>query len=140
MRVPPGQRAGAVLAMRGALQDAGLAPGQVDHLNLHGTGTPGNDAAEDRAVLTVFGSALPCASTKGQTGHTLGAAGGVEASLALLSLEVQCMPASLNLRQQDPALHARLLTEPTPARLSVVASNSFGFGGTNACLVFGAAA
>ena len=139
MSSPHPEGAGAVMAMRAALEAAGLAPAQVDHLNLHGTGTPGNDAAEDRAVMTVFGNTLPCASTKGQTGHTLGAAGGVEASLALLSIETQCMPASLNLQQQDPALHARLLTEPTPAPLAVVASNSFGFGGSNACLVFGAA-
>jgi 3-oxoacyl-[acyl-carrier-protein] synthase-1 len=139
MSSPHPEGEGAVLAMRGALQAAGLAPSQVDFLNLHGTGTPGNDAAEDRAVLAVFGSTLPCASTKGQTGHTLGAAGAVEASMSLLSLDTRCMPASLNLRRQDPALHARLLAEPTPAALRVVASNSFGFGGSNACLLFGAA-
>jgi 3-oxoacyl-[acyl-carrier-protein] synthase-1 len=137
MSSPHPEGAGAVLALQAALADAGVAPDRVDYLNLHGTGTPGNDAAEDRAVMQVFGARLPCSSTKGQTGHTLGAAGGVEASLALLALEQACMPASLNLREQDPTLHATLLREPVPAPLRVVASNSFGFGGSNACLVFG---
>ena len=137
MSSPHPEGAGAVLALQAALADAGVAPDRVDYLNLHGTGTPGNDAAEDRAVMQVFGARLPCSSTKGQTGHTLGAAGGVEASMSLLALEQGCMPASLNLREQDPALHATLLREPVPAPLRVVASNSFGFGGSNACLVFG---
>jgi 3-oxoacyl-[acyl-carrier-protein] synthase-1 len=125
--------------MRAALADAGLGPEAVDYLNLHGTGTPGNDAAEDRAVLTVFGHGLPCSSTKGATGHTLGAAGGVEAVLCLLALREGLLPANLNLHERDPQLAAALVTRPTPRRLSVVASNSFGFGGSNACLVFGAA-
>jgi 3-oxoacyl-[acyl-carrier-protein] synthase-1 len=140
MSSPHPEGAGAALAMRAALADAGLAPEAVDYLNLHGTGTPGNDAAEDRAVTSVFGTRLACSSTKGQTGHTLGAAGGVEASLALLAIETGCMPATLNLRDQDPALHAAVLREPTSRALRVVASNSFGFGGSNACLLFGSAA
>lgn len=140
MSSPHPEGAGAVLAMRAALAQAGLQPLQVDYLNLHGTGTPGNDAAEDRAVCVVFGTTLPCSSTKGHTGHTLGAAGGVEASIALLALQHGLAPATLNLRQQDPALHSRILREPLQRPLSVVASNSFGFGGSNACLVFGAAA
>lgn len=140
MSSPHPEGAGAALAMRAALAQAGLRPEQVDYLNLHGTGTPGNDAAEDRAVCAVFGSALPCSSTKGYTGHTLGAAGGVEASIALLALQHGLAPPSLNLQQQDPALHAGLLREPLRQALKVVASNSFGFGGSNASLVFGAAA
>jgi 3-oxoacyl-[acyl-carrier-protein] synthase-1 len=139
MSSPHPEGAGAALAMRGALAQAGLRPEQVDYLNLHGTGTPGNDAAEDRAVCAVFGTALPCSSTKGYTGHTLGAAGGVEASIALLSLQYGLAPPSLNLQQQDPALHAGLLRAPLHQPLKVVASNSFGFGGSNACLVFEAA-
>lgn len=139
MSSPHPEGAGAADAMRGALAQAGLQPGDVDYLNLHGTGTPGNDAAEDRAVGAVFGSGLPCSSTKGFTGHTLGAAGGVEASVALLALQHGLAPAGLNLLTQDPALHARILREPLRQTLRVVASNSFGFGGSNACLLFGAA-
>ncbi len=138
MSSPHPEGAGAVLAMRAALAQAGLQPQQVDYLNLHGTGTPGNDAAEDRAVGAVFGTTLPCSSTKGYTGHTLGAAGGVEASIALLALQHGLAPAGLNLRMQDPALHSHILREPLRQPLKVVASNSFGFGGSNACLVFGA--
>ena len=140
MSSPHPHGAGAALAMRGALAQAGLRPEQVDYLNLHGTGTPGNDAAEDQAVCAVFGTALACSSTKGYTGHTLGAAGGVEASIALLALQHGLAPASLNLQQQDPGLQAGLLRAPLLKPLKVVASNSFGFGGSNACLVFGAAA
>ena len=88
---------------------------------------------------TVFGTSLPCSSTKGYTGHTLGAAGGVEASIALLALQHGLAPSSLNLQQQDPTLHAGLLRAPLQRPLRVVASNSFGFGGSNASLVFGAA-
>ena len=139
MSSPHPEGAGAALAMRAALAQAGLQPEQVDYLNLHGTGTPGNDAAEDQAVCAVFGRSLACSSTKGYTGHTLGAAGGVEASIALLALEHGLAPPSLNLQTQDPALHAQLLREPQRAALKVVASNSFGFGGSNASLLLGAA-
>jgi 3-oxoacyl-[acyl-carrier-protein] synthase-1 len=139
MSSPHPEGAGAAAAMRQALASAGLQAGDVDYLNLHGTGTPGNDAAEDRAVNTVFGPTLPCSSTKGYTGHTLGAAGGVEAAVALLALEHGFMPAGLNVQQPDPALHSLYLREPREGRLRVVASNSFGFGGSNCSLIFGAA-
>jgi 3-oxoacyl-[acyl-carrier-protein] synthase-1 len=140
MSSPHPEGAGAALAMRGALAQAGLAPAEVDYLNLHGTGTPGNDAAEDQGVCAVFGTATPCSSTKGYTGHTLGAAGAVEASISLLALQHGFAPAGLNLRTPDPALHSAYLREPMQRELRVVASNSFGFGGSNACLVFGRAA
>jgi 3-oxoacyl-[acyl-carrier-protein] synthase-1 len=140
MSSPHPEGAGAAAAMRGALVQAGLQATDVQYLNLHGTGTPGNDAAEDRAVCAVFGTALPCSSTKGFTGHTLGAAGGVEAGIALLALEHGLMPAGLNLQMPDPTLHAAYLHAPRAQRLRVVASNSFGFGGSNCCLLFGAAA
>jgi len=140
MSSPHPEGAGAAEAMRGALAQAGLAPGQVDYLNLHGTATPNNDAAEDLAVTAVFGDALPCSSTKGATGHTLGAAGGVEAAIAMLALQHGLMPGGLNRRAADPALRCRYLDAPQEAALRVVASNSFGFGGSNACLLFGAAA
>ena len=140
MSSPHPEGAGAAAAMRDALAQAGLQPQQVDYLNLHGTGTPGNDAAEDQAVAAVFGTALPCSSTKGFTGHTLGAAGGVEAAISILALQQGFMPAGLNVRQVDPALRTHYLLEPRGQALQVVASNSFGFGGSNACLVFGKAA
>jgi 3-oxoacyl-[acyl-carrier-protein] synthase-1 len=140
MSSPHPQGLGAAEAMRGALAQAGLAPTQVDYINLHGTATPNNDAAEDMAVCAVFGRSVPCSSTKGATGHTLGAAGGVEASIAMLALQHGFMPGGLNRLTPDPALHCSYLTENRAAALNVVASNSFGFGGSNACLIFGAAA
>ena len=140
MSSPHPEGAGAAAAMRAALAQAGLQPADIDHLNLHGTGTPGNDAAEDKAVVAVFGTALPCSSTKGYTGHTLGAAGGVEAAVAMLALQHGFMPAGLNVQTPDPALHTLYLREPREQRLRAVASNSFGFGGSNASLIFGAAA
>ena len=139
MSSPHPEGAGAAAAMRGALEQAGLQAKDVDYLNLHGTGTPGNDAAEDRAVISVFGPDLPCSSTKGYTGHTLGAAGGVEAAIAMLALQHGCMPAGLHVLHPDPALHAKYLREPRVQLLRTVASNSFGFGGSNASLIFGAA-
>lgn len=140
MSAPHPEGAGAAGAMRMALADAGLEPGQIDYINLHGTGTPSNDAAEDKAVQAVFGTATPCSSTKGATGHTLGAAGAVEASLCLLALRHGLMPGGLNRRTPDAALHVRYLTENRRATLRAVLSNSFGFGGTNASLIFGGAA
>ena len=138
MSSPHPEGAGAALAMRAALAQAGLAPADIDYLNLHGTGTPNNDAAEDRAVDAVFGRALPCSSTKGYTGHTLGAAGGIEAAISMLALQHGLAPAGINLRRPDPALQVHYLREPLRRPLATVASNSFGFGGSNACLVFGA--
>ena len=139
MSSPHPEGAGAALAMRGALDQAGLQAADVNYLNLHGTGTPGNDAAEAVAVHTVFGSRMPCSSTKGHTGHTLGAAGGVEAAVALLALQHGFMPGGLNVQALDPALHVNYLLAARDAKLRVVASNSFGFGGSNACLLLGAA-
>ena len=139
MSSPHPQGLGAAQAMRAALADAGVRADELDYLNLHGTGTPGNDAAEDPAVLAVFGPELPCSSTKGLTGHTLGAAGGVEAAIAMLALQHAWLPAGLNLEQPDAALGCHYLRAPRPQAAKLVASNSFGFGGSNACLVFGAA-
>ena len=139
MSSPHPEGAGAAQAMRAALAQAGLQPQDVDYLNLHGTGTPGNDAAEDKAVTIVYGTVLPCSSTKGFTGHTLGAAGGVEAAVAILALQDGFMPAGLNVRQADPALRSNYLREHRDQVVQIVASNSFGFGGSNASLLFGAA-
>lgn len=134
MSSPHPEGLGAAEAMRAALAQAGLQPGDIDYLNLHGTATPNNDQAEDLAVSRVFGP-VPCSSTKGATGHTLGAAGAVEAALSLLSMARQWLPAGLNVRERDPALTANYQCEGRPAALRHVASNSFGFGGSNACLI-----
>ena len=139
MSSPHPDGAGAVDAMRRALADAHLHPGQIDYVNLHGTATPSNDAAEDRAVQTVFGSPVPCSSTKGATGHTLAAAGGVEAVLSLLALREGLLPGGLNVRERDAALGVNYLTANRRAPLRHVLSNSFGFGGSNASLVLGEA-
>ena len=139
MSTPHPEGAGAVEAMRAALADAHLQPADIDYINLHGTATPSNDAAEARAVGQVFGADTPCSSTKGATGHTLGAAGGVEAAIALLALRHGLMPAGLNLRQVDVDLKLNYLCANRHAPVRRVVSNSFGFGGSNACLVLGAA-
>ncbi len=128
---------GAVLAMRQALARADVTPAQVDYINLHGTATPLNDAAEDRAVLRVFGSETPCSSTKGWTGHTLGAAGITEAILVCLCLEHGLIPGTLNTHQRDPKLGAGVVLENRERPLRVALSNSFGFGGSNCSLLFG---
>jgi 3-oxoacyl-[acyl-carrier-protein] synthase I len=139
MSSPHPEGLGAAAAMRGALAQAQLQPQDVHYLNLHGTGTPGNDAAEAQAVVAVFGTQLPCSSTKGFTGHTLGAAGGVEAAIAMLALQHGFVPGGLNLQTPDPSLHCNYIHSTTEQPLEVAASNSFGFGGSNACLVFGSA-
>jgi 3-oxoacyl-[acyl-carrier-protein] synthase I len=140
MSTPHPEGAGAIAAMRGALADAHLQASDIDYINLHGTATPSNDAAEDKAVCAVFGSATPCSSTKGATGHTLGAAGGIEAVISLLALRHGLMPAGLNVQQRDPALQMNYLQANRHAPLKRVLSNSFGFGGSNASLVFGGVA
>jgi 3-oxoacyl-[acyl-carrier-protein] synthase I len=138
MSTPLPDGAGAAAAMRQALDQAGIT--SVDYLNLHGTATPNNDAAEDQAVQAVMGSGTPCSSTKGATGHTLGAAGALEAGISMLALQQGWMPGGSTLHEMDPRLAANYLTEGRAAPLRTVASNSFGFGGSNACLVFGGAA
>ncbi|HKX44416.1 MAG TPA: beta-ketoacyl-[acyl-carrier-protein] synthase family protein [Burkholderiaceae bacterium] len=139
MSTPHPEGAGAVAAMQAALASAALQPQDIDYINLHGTATPSNDAAEDRAVVALFGTTTPCSSTKGATGHTLGAAGGIEAVISLLALRHGFMPGGLNVQTPDPALQLHYLRENRDAPLRAVLSNSFGFGGTNASLVLGRA-
>ena len=127
---------GARMAMQGALKTAGLQPADIDYINLHGTATPTNDVAESKAVQHVFGSRTPCSSTKGATGHTLGAAGGVEAVICALALQHGLLPAGLNIRQLDPALDINYLLVNREQPVAHVISNSFGFGGTNCSLIF----
>ena len=123
--------------MQGALAQAGLAPTAIDYVNLHGTGTPSNDAAEDRAMHALFADAVACNSTKGFTGHTLGAAGAVEAAICLLAMEEGAVPASPGTRTLDPALRLQYDAAGGRRAMTRVMSNSFGFGGTNCSLVFG---
>ena len=137
MSTPHPEGAGAIAAMQAALADAGRQAADIDYINLHGTATPSNDAAEDRAVRTVFGPHTPCSSTKGATGHTLGAAGGLEAVISMLALTHGFMPAGLNLQQRDADLQLNYLRDNRPAVVKHVLSNSFGFGGSNASLVLG---
>jgi 3-oxoacyl-[acyl-carrier-protein] synthase I len=137
MSQPRPDGAGAVLAMRAAL--GSLEPARVSYINLHGTATPANDASEDTAVSALFGGATPCSSTKGWTGHTLGAAGIVEAAISLLSMSEGFMPRSLNTREKDPALRADVLLAAREASVRYALSNSFGFGGTNCSVLFGPA-
>ena len=139
MSTPHPQGVGAVEAMQAALLDAGVAPQAIDYINLHGTATPSNDSAEDRAVAAVFGTRTPCSSTKGATGHTLGAAGAVEAAISLLCLRDGLLPGGLNVQRPDPALQVDYVRNSRPAPLRTVLSNSFGFGGSNASLILGAA-
>ena len=126
---------GALAAMRQALGSAGLEAAQIEYINLHGTGTPSNDSAEARAVTALFGRAVPASSTKGATGHTLGAAGALEAVISALALRHGLLPGGLNTTRVDPALEVDYLTESRRAPLTRVLSNSFGFGGSNCSLV-----
>jgi 3-oxoacyl-[acyl-carrier-protein] synthase-1 len=139
MSSPHPEGAGARMAMQAALTMAGLDPQDIDYINLHGTSTQSNDAAEGKAVAALFGTATPCSSTKGATGHTLGAAGGVEAVICALALQNGLLPAGLNIRQLDPSIHINYLFENRVQPISRVMSNSFGFGGTNCSLIFGQA-
>lgn len=139
MSSPHPAGAGARMAMEQALAAAGIAPAAIDYINLHGTGTRSNDLVEGRAVHALFGSTTPCSSTKGTVGHTLGAAGGVEAVISALALHDGFMPAGVNMRALDPALPLAYLMHNDGRTPSRVLSNSFGFGGTNCSVVLGRA-
>ena len=135
MSSPHPEGLGAKIAMQNALATAGLTPEQIDYINLHGTATPSNDASEGKAVAVVFGSGTPCSSTKGATGHTLGAAGGIEAVICALGLQHGFMPGGMNTTKVDPELPLNYLLENREQRIERVLSNSFGFGGTNCSIV-----
>ncbi len=131
---------GLVRAMRRALEKANLRPDQVDYINAHGTSTPFNDRTETQAIKTCFGDhayRLAISSTKSMTGHTLGAAGGVEAVISIMAIQTGIIPPTINLHHQDPDCDLDYV--PNKARQSTVnvaMSNSMGFGGHNACLIF----
>ena len=138
---PHPEGAGAALAMRRALADAHLEPSAVDYVNLHGTGTLDNDAAEAHAIHQVFGTTLPpLSSTKGLTGHPLAAAGAIEAVISVLALTGGLLPANTGLATVDESLGLSPLRQPTRAQVGTILSNSFGFGGNNACIVLQSAA
>lgn len=145
MSSPDPTGAGAVSAMRAALDDAGLGPDAIAYVNLHGTATRHNDAMEARAVAELFPSGVPCSSTKPLTGHTLGAAAAVEAALCWLSLTdpARRLPPQVASEPRDPELPSIALTQVgDTARASerlTYLSNSFAFGGNNTSLVLGAA-
>jgi 3-oxoacyl-[acyl-carrier-protein] synthase-1 len=128
---------GAITSMRAALAQANVEPREVDYINLHGTGTRSNDATEDKAVCAVFGNATPCSSTKGWTGHTLGACGAIEAVVCALAIERGFMPGSVNTRTLDPTVGLRYLLDNRSQPVDIVMSNAFGFGGTNCSLLLG---
>jgi 3-oxoacyl-[acyl-carrier-protein] synthase-1 len=139
MSAPHPEGLGARRAMQSALSAAALEPGDIDYINLHGTGTPSNDRSESQAVTSVFGPTTPCSSTKGATGHTLGAAGALEAVISALAIEHGLMPGGVNTTAIDPTLTALYIKDNRRTPIARVLSNSFGFGGTNCSLILGRA-
>lgn len=137
MSAPHPEGLGATLAMRDALARAGIDPGAVGYLNLHGTSTPANDAIEARAVAALFPDSLHASSTKGWTGHTLGAAGIVESVFALIALRDGRLPGTLNSTTPDPACGPQIRFDNAERPVAWAMNNSFGFGGNNCSLVFG---
>ena len=139
MTQPAPDGSGAAAAMRFALEDAGLDPSQIDHVNAHGTGTPLNDSAEARAIDAVLGRRVPVVSTKAATGHMLGAAAAIEALFAIAAIERGQLPPSLGCAPRDPEIQLAISGEPRAHACRYVISNALAFGGSNASVIFGAA-
>jgi 3-oxoacyl-[acyl-carrier-protein] synthase II len=137
---PDPEGAGAAIAMRAALRDAKAAPDDVDYINAHGTSTPYNDRIETVAIKAAFGveaKRVPVSSTKSQTGHLLGAAGAVEAAVCVLAVGRGVIPGTINLEEADPDCDLDYVGDgPREIDVELALSNSFGFGGQNACLAF----
>lgn len=132
---------GAARCMNAAIKDAGIAPKDIDYINAHGTSTPVGDLMELEAVKTTFGESMKdvaISSTKSMTGHLLGAAGGIEAVFSILALRDQIIPPTINFDNPEPMTAGYNIVGPAakPAKLDIVLSNSFGFGGTNGSLIF----
>jgi 3-oxoacyl-[acyl-carrier-protein] synthase-1 len=140
MSSPHPEGRGARQAMVAALAAARLTAEDVDYINLHGTATHNNDAAEGRAVAALFGERTPCSSTKGATGHTLGAAGAVEAILCVQAMATGIVPGSVHTRHLAPEFRLDYVLVPRAQALACVMNNSFGFGGSNCSLLLGRAA
>ena len=137
---PQPEGVGAEAAMRQALARAQLEPAGVGYVNAHGTGTPDNDAAEGKALARVFQDCLPpVSSTKGATGHTLGAAGAIESVICVLAILQESLPPNTGCLEPDPALAFTPLRAARRVRVDTVMNNSFGFGGNNSSIIFGRA-
>jgi 3-oxoacyl-[acyl-carrier-protein] synthase II len=138
MTAPDPEGDGAARCMRMALRSAGLNPEDIDYVNAHGTSTPLGDIAETKAIKTVFGDharKLAVSSTKGATGHMLGATGAVEMAICLKALEKQVVPPTINIEKPDPECDLDYVPHtPRERRVHAILNNSFGFGGHNACL------
>jgi 3-oxoacyl-[acyl-carrier-protein] synthase II len=134
---------GAARAMQHALDDAGMAPADIGYINAHGTSTQANDATETEAIKTVFGAdarRIPISSTKSMTGHLLGSAGAMEAIASILAIREGVVPPTINYTTPDPECDLDYVpNEAREVAISAAMSNSFGFGGHNVALVFGAA-
>ena len=139
MSSPHPEGLGAKMAMAAALRSAGLTAGDIDYINLHGTSTPANDAAEGKAVCALFGNNVPCSSTKGATGHTLGAAGAVEAVICALALTDGFLPGSPGTEELDPSIPVDYVLQTREGQPRRALTNSFGFGGSNCSLILGVA-
>ncbi|BDD75364.1 beta-ketoacyl synthase [Streptomyces violaceoruber] len=134
---PDPEGAGALRAMEAALAQAGVTGRDIDHVNAHGTSTPLNDAVEAAVLGRLLGDRATVTSAKGVLGHTLGAAGAIEAALTVLSIERSTVPPTANLRRRDPAVDLDVVADaPREQKVELAMSNSFGFGGQNAVLVF----
>jgi 3-oxoacyl-[acyl-carrier-protein] synthase II len=132
---PDPSGSGARRAMEAALQSAGISPGEIDYINAHGTATPFNDAAEGKAIAELF-NGVPVSSTKGMMGHSLGAAGAIEAVISILALRHQLLPPNINFRHGDAGLDLNIIANSArTGNVRTVLSNSFGFGGTNASVI-----
>lgn len=139
MTSPPGDGSGAVRAIQATLEDAGVESTEVDYINAHGTSTPPNDRIETRAIKTVFGEhayKLSISSTKSMTGHLLGAAGGLEIGVAVLAIRDQIVPPTINLDNPDEDCDLDYVPKTSrKMKIDYALSNSFGFGGTNGCVL-----
>jgi 3-oxoacyl-[acyl-carrier-protein] synthase-1 len=139
MSTPHPSGRGARLAMNDALTRGGMHASDIDYINLHGTASLKNDEIEAQAVAEMFPATTHASSTKGWTGHTLGAAGALEAVITLLSLESGLMPGNLNSRELDAVCGPQVRLANATGRVRRALSNSFGFGGSNCVLLFAAA-
>ena len=137
MTAPPAGAEGIVRAMRMAMDDAGITPSEVGYINAHGTSTQANDGAETAALKTVFDGAVPpVSSTKSMTGHTLGAAGAIEAVICLLAMRDGILPPTINQEVPDPACDLDYIPNVArKAQVDYALSNSMGFGGHNVSLL-----
>jgi 3-oxoacyl-[acyl-carrier-protein] synthase I len=137
MSSPHPEGRGANKAMQAALASAALKPNDIDYINLHGTATKTNDAAEGAAISALFGKAVLASSTKGFTGHSLGAAGITEIVIAAMALKNNMVPGSINTEALDETIGINYALKNSPREMRYVMSNSFGFGGSNCSVVLG---